>query len=480
MINLQPLRCLNRTIAGNKLWLFALTGASAAQTSAIAQQSPNIIYILADDLGIGDLGCYGQQKIKTPNIDRMAREGMLFTQHYSGSTVSAPSRSALLTGMHTGHTPIRGNQEVSPEGQEPIPAQVPTMAQLLKEAGYATGAFGKWGLGYPGSEGDPNMKGFDEFYGYNCQRQAHKYYPEYLYHNQTRVELPENKNFANKVYVQDLIHQQAIQFIEDNKNKPFYAYLSYVLPHAELAGPNDSILAMYAGKFDEKPYKGSNYGYGSCEMPHAMYAAMVTRLDAYVGEVMDLLVKQGIDKNTIVIFTSDNGGHMEGGNDPEFFNSNAQFTGYKRDLTEGGIRTPMVAWWPQTIQAGSISNHISAFWDVLPTATDMAGIKAPNNIDGISMLPTLTGKGKQKKHQYLYWEFHEMGGKRAIRQGNWKAIQLNYGKEQPDAIQLYDLSKDEGEQNNVANQHPKLVKKLAKMMDQARTPSKMFNFGRKN
>ncbi len=478
MINLQPQRCLNRNIMGNKLWLLALTGATIAQASATAQQPPNIIYILADDLGIGDLGCYGQQKIQTPNIDRMAREGMLFTQHYSGSTVSAPSRAALLTGLHSGHAPIRGNQEVDPEGQYPLPEQTWTIAQILKRAGYATGAFGKWGLGFPGSEGDPNMKGFDEFYGYNCQRQAHKYYPDHLYHNQLRVELPENENGSNTVYAQDLIHRQAIRFINENTSKPFFAFLSYVLPHAELAGPNDSIMAMYAGKFAETPYKGSKYSYGSCMMPRAMYAAMVTRLDAYVGEVLALLKMRGIERNTIVIFSSDNGGHKEGGNDPEFFNSNGDFSGYKRDLTEGGIRTPMVAWWPQTIQAGIVSDHISAFWDILPTTADIAGVEVPATIDGISMLPTLISRGRQKKHQYLYWEFHEMGGRRAIRQGNWKAIQHNYGKAQPDTIQLYDLSKDIAEQYDIASQHAKLVKRLANKMDRARTPSPLFNFGK--
>lgn len=455
----------------NKLLLMCIAG--ALPSTVAAQQQPNIIYILADDLGIGDLGCYGQQKIKTPNIDRMAEEGILFTQHYAGTTVSAPSRSALLTGLHTGHTPIRGNMEVKPEGQQPLPSSTVTIAKVLQQSGYSTGCFGKWGLGFPGSEGDPNNQGFDEFYGYNCQRMAHSYYPDHLYHNQERIMLDRES------YAQDLIHHQAVGFIQNNKNHPFFAFLSYVLPHAELKGPNDSIQAIYAGRFDERPFKGIPGSYSVCENPRATYAAMVTRLDAYVGEVMNLLENLGIAKNTIVIFSSDNGGHKEGGNDPEFFDSNGPFTGYKRDLTEGGIRTPLVAWWPGTIKPGSRSNHISAFWDMMPTFTDLAGVATPERTDGISMLPTLTGKGKQKKHKFLYWEFHELGGRRAIRMGKWKAIQLNYGKEKPDAVMLFDLTTDVAEQRNMAEENPKLVKRLAKMMDGARTPSELFNFGRK-
>ena len=289
-----------------------LAGMSACKDKAPEKEVPmNVIYILADDLGYGDIGCYGQQKIKTPNLDKMAREGMLFTQHYAGCTVSAPSRCSLMTGLHTGHSQIRGNKEIAPEGQQPMEADTYTLGKLMKSAGYATGIFGKWGLGYPGSSSVPSTMGFDEFFGYNCQRQAHSYYPDHLWHNNDTVFLSENDNNGRKVYSQDLIHEQALKFIRDNKDKPFYAMLTYTLPHAELNLPHDSIYQMYENTFEEVPYdKG---GYYPSEKPYASFAAMVTRLDKYVGDVMAELKELGLDKNTIVIFTSDNGPHREGG-----------------------------------------------------------------------------------------------------------------------------------------------------------------------
>lgn len=448
---------------------------------------PNIVYIIADDLGYGDLSCYGQTKFSTPNIDKMAENGMLFTQHYAGTTVCAPSRSSLMTGQHTGHTPIRGNKEWKPEGQWPIPDSTFTMAEMLKEAGYVTGAFGKWGLGYPGSEGDPNMQGFDQFFGYNCQRLAHNYYPAHLWDNQTKVMLEENTGDKFAQYAPKIIHEKALEFIDKNNpeisGKPFFLFYPNVIPHAELLLPEEN-LSEFRGKFEpEKVYKGAEPGdngfrtgsYGTQPESHAAFVAMVTLLDTQVGEIMEKLKELGLEKNTLVIFTSDNGPHKEGGADPDYFNSNGPLKGYKRDLYEGGIRVPMLALWDGKIVAGTESDHISAFWDVMPTVAEMAGVDAPKNIDGISFLPTLLGEN-QPEHNYLYWEFHEQGGKKALRKGDWKLVQLQVLNPEKTTVELYDLSKDIGEENNVAAENPEVVKELLELMDGARTESEVFSF----
>lgn len=454
-----------------------LAGMSACKKEAPAKEVPmNVIYILADDLGYGDIGCYGQQKIKTPNIDRMAQEGMLFTQHYAGCTVSAPSRCSLMTGLHTGHSQIRGNMEIEPEGQQPMVADTYTLGKLMKSAGYTTGIFGKWGLGYPGSSSVPSNMGFDEFFGYNCQRQAHSYYPDHLWHNNDTVFLHENDNEGRLVYSQDLIHEQALKFIRDNKDKPFYAMLTYTLPHAELNLPHDSIYRMYENAFEEVPYDGKT-GYHPSEKPYASFAAMVSRLDKYVGDVMAELKELGLDKNTIVIFTSDNGPHREGGANPDYFLSYGPLKGVKRDVYEGGIRVPMVAWCPDKIKAGVKNDHISAFWDVMPTLAELTGVTLPETGDGISFLPTLFSKDGQKQHEYLYWEFHELNGREALRCGNWKLIRQPIVGET--ILELYDLSSDIHEDNNLAQQNPEKVKELEVLMDGARTESPLFNFGRK-
>ena len=450
---------------------------------------PNIIYILADDLGYGDLGCYGQTIIQTPNIDRLAAEGIRFTRHYSGSTVSAPSRSALFTGFHTGNAPIRGNSaaiQIKPqnvEGQYPQPADTYTIAKMLKEGGYVTGCFGKWGLGFPGSEGAPENQGIDEFFGFNCQALAHNYYPYYLWHNKDTVWLKENEGLQKGAYAPDIIQTEALKFIRDNKDKPFFAYLPYILPHAELVSPDDDIQAMYKGKFTETPWQGVDSGpnyrqgpYESSPHPRTDFAAMVTRLDRYVGEIIDELKKLGLDKNTIVMFSSDNGPHREGGADPDFFKSYGPLRGIKRDLYEGGIRVPLIAWYPGKIKAGSVTDHISAFWDIMPTFAGLTGTKAAGNTDGISFVPTLFGKSKQKKHEYLYWEFHEQGGKTAVIKGNWKAIWLNVGNPEKTKIELYNLSDDIREENNIAKQHPEIVAELDQIMRKAHTDSKAFPF----
>ncbi len=457
--------------------------AGCAQSGQQKPMRPNIIYILADDLGYGDLGCYGQTMIKTPNIDRLAAEGIRFTQHYAGCTVSAPSRSSLMTGLHTGHSPIRGNREHKPEGQLPQPGDTYTVAKMLKAGGYATGCFGKWGLGYPGSKGAPENQGFDKFFGYNCQRLAHNYYPYYLWNNRDTVWLKGNEGTKTEDYAPDIIHREALQFIRSNKDRPFFAHLTYIIPHAELVNPDDSIAAEYAGNFPEKPFVGVDDGptyklggYGSTAHPKADFAAMITRLDAYVGEVAATLKELGLDENTIVIFSSDNGPHVEGGADPDFFKSYGPLRGVKRDLYEGGIRVPFIARYPGKIKAGSVSNHVSAFWDVMPTFAELTGTKAADNTDGISFLPALTGRAKQQQHEYMYWEFHEKGGKVAVRKGDWKAVWLNVGKPAEMHAELYDLSKDLHEDNNLAAQHPEIVAELYKIAKREHVDSEVFKF----
>jgi arylsulfatase A len=468
--------------------VFAIAGFTACKPDKPVVENdrplkPNIIYILADDLGYGDLSCYGQQKFSTPQIDKMAVEGMKFTQHYSGSTVCAPSRSSLLTGLHTGHTPIRGNKEVQPEGQWPLSDTIVTLPKLLKKAGYVNGLYGKWGLGYPGSEGDPNKQGFDEFFGYNCQRIAHHYYPYYIWHNQEKVYLKGNEGTATNDYAPEVIHQKALEFIENNKDTPFFLFYASLIPHAELLAPEE-YMAPFRGKFlPENKYKGVDSGekfrlgpYGSQNECHAAFAAMVTVLDTQVGDLIRKVRELGIENNTIIIFTSDNGAAKEGGANPEYFNSSGPLKGLKRDLYEGGIRVPMVAWWPGQIQPGSVSDHISSFWDVLPTFTELAGIDTPSGLDGISFLPSLLGKEGQKQHEHLYWEFHEMGGRIALRMGNWKAVKYNVNTANPRPTELYDLSKDIGENIDLATEYPEIVIRMEDIMKSSRIPSSVFTF----
>lgn len=442
-------------------------------------QRPNIVFILADDLGYGDVGAYGQQLIRTPHLDELAREGMTFTQMYAGTSVCAPSRSSLMTGQHTGHTYIRGNKEIRPEGQQPLPDSAITVAEVLRQAGYATGAFGKWGLGPVGSSGDPIRQGFDVFYGYNSQLESHRYYPTHLWDNDNRVALDHQD-----VYAPDLIQQKLLAFIDQQTGgRPFFLYAAYTLPHAELLVPDDSIFKSYKGRFPEKPFHGNDYGngatvggYTSQAYPHATYAAMVTRLDLYVGQILAKLKEKGLDKNTLIIFTSDNGPHIEGGNDPAFFHSSGGLRGVKRDLYEGGIREPFIARWPDRIEAGARSGFIGAFWDMFPTFAALAGVGSPS-LDGISMVPILTGKGRQATHPWLYWEFHEDGGRQAVRQGRWKAVRqhVDLGADQP--VELYDLETDPSEQHDVSAEHPDLVRTLAAIMQQAHVPSAIFPFG---
>jgi arylsulfatase A-like enzyme len=434
-----------------------------------ANHPPNIVFIIADDLGYGDLGCYGQRQIQTPNIDRLAREGLRFTSFYAGSTVCAPSRCVLMTGFHTGHPFIRGN------GKDNLRPQDVTVAELLRDAGYATGIFGKWGLGHEGSTGIPTRKGFGEFFGYLDQHHAHNYYPSFLVRNESRVSL---KNVvpgegewgqgvaAKKVeYSHDLISKEALAFIDRNKDRPFFLYLAWTIPHANNEAGKKGMevpdYGIYANRDWPEPQQG--------------HAAMITRMDADVGRLLELLAKRGVDDNTIVFFTSDNGPHREGGNDPDFNDSNGPLRGIKRDLTEGGIRVPMIVRWPGRIRRGTNSEFAGAFWDVMPTLAELAGTgdKVPKETDGLSFVPTLLGRGeKQRHHDNLYWAFYEGGGGRALRMGQWKAIQ------QPiDApVRLYDLKSDLGENRDVASEHSDLVARLVSQMDNAYTPSERWKF----
>ncbi|HTI12494.1 MAG TPA: arylsulfatase [Puia sp.] len=469
-----------RVFAG--AWLLLMMGAiSHAQSPT----RPNIIFILADDLGYGDLGCYGQQKIETPHIDKLARQGLRFTQFYAGTAVCAPSRASFMTGMHTGHTPIRGNRGFEPEGQYPLPDSTRTIARVLQDHGYITADFGKWGLGYPGSSGEPLKQGMSIFYGYNCQSLAHNYYPDHLWQNDQRVELAANKT-GDSIYSADLIHQRALQFLQAPKQHPFFLFLSYTLPHAALSVPHDSVYEYYVRKFNEPARQQSQtrqYERAAFEpYPHAAYAAMVARLDKYVGEVAGEVDRQGIAGNTLILFSSDNGPHREGGNEPEFFDSDGIFRGIKRDLYEGGIRVPFIASWKGKIKEGATSNFAGAFWDLFPTFEEMAGISETSEataratgkpaLDGISILPTLLGQNSQPQHDYLYWEFHENDGRQAIRWKQWKGVRLNVSKQQDAPLELYDLDKDPSEKNNLATQHPDLVKKMLTLMRQAHTPDK--------
>lgn len=464
-------------------------------------KKPNIIYILADDLGYSEIGCFGQQKIETPNIDRLAQEGMRFTNHYSGQAVSAPSRCVLFTGLHTGHAYIRGNDEVasrgavwsheamladsSLEGQRPVPANTIMIPRKLKEAGYTTACIGKWGLGYPGSISTPNKMGFDFFYGYNCQRQAHTYFPPFLYRNECREYLDnkllipgtkidkgadprDEKSYAKytqKQYAPDLMYKEILSFVERSKDKPFALFWTTPVPHVPLQAP-ESLVKHYVEKFgDEEPYLG-NKGYFPCRYPRATYAAMISYWDQQIGGLVQKLKDLGLYENTIIIYTSDNGPTFNGGSDSPFFNSANPFKcewGWgKCSLREGGIRVPMIASWPGHIPAGTESDHLSAFWDIMPTMCDIAGVEPPQT-DGISMLPTmLNKKAEQVEHDFLYWEYPEAGGQKAVRMGKWKAFVKDVRKGNTE-VELYDLSVDEREQVNVADQHKDIIEKVLKI-----------------
>jgi arylsulfatase A-like enzyme len=449
-------------------------GEAAEETSlAVAADRPNIIFILADDLGYGELGCYGQTVIQTPFIDQMAAEGMRFTNHYAGSTVCAPSRCCLMTGLHTGHAYVRGNTEVKPMGQLPLPEGTATLPRMLQQAGYTTALIGKWGLGGPGSPGTPNNQGFDYFFGYLCQRHAHNHYPAFLFRNDERVAL-RNVVESDRLdgagvatskgeYAYDLMEAEALEFLGANKDRPFFLYLAVTLPHANNeAGVNGMEVPDY-GEYADKDWPQAEKG----------RAAMISRLDRGVGRILRRVKNLGLDENTLVFFASDNGPHREGGSDPNFFDSNGSLRGIKRDLYEGGIRVPLIARWPGRVEAGAVADHVSAFWDFFPTLAVLSGGEAPAGTDGVCMAPTLLGiPRKQKQHEYLYWEFHERGFAQAVRWGQWKAVRLPSGK-----LELYDLTADPGETKDVAADHRDVVIKIRNYLAEARTESPHWPVG---
>jgi len=426
---------------------------------------PNIVFILADDLGYGHLGFNGQEVIKTPELDKMASEGLRFDQAYSGSTVCAPSRSVLMTGQHTGHTTVRAN--FGPDGGRiPLNESDVTVAEALQAAGYVTGMIGKWGLGEPGTTGLPNDQGFDHWFGYLNQHNAHSFYPPYLWRNDRMVYFNENENGQRNTYTPDLFIEDALQFIRSNKDKPFFLYLPFTLPHTELAARAD-MLEQYRGKFEDVSFPAYK-GRPAVEEVKATYAAMVSTLDHDVGRVMRELEKQGIAENTIVIFTSDNGAATEDGAVAEYFNGSGPFRGIKRDLYEGGIRVPLVVKWPGKIGAGRLDKTSQvAFWDFLPTLAELAGAETPDGVDGISIVPGLLDDTQVGSDRPLYWEFQknpESDIKQAVRWGRWKAVRLS--PQTP--LEIYDLQTDVGETQNVAEQHPDLVDKFESYLLTAR------------
>lgn len=477
------------------------------------KSKPNIIFILCDDMGYGDLACYGQKYIKTPNIDKMASEGMLFTQAYAGSPVSAPSRSTIMTGQHSGHGHVRGNKEYwgkSPlmkygdndeytvVGQEPYDPNHIILPEIMKKNGYTTGMFGKWAGGYEGSSSTPDKRGIDEFYGYICQFQAHLYYPNFLnrYSKSVgdtatiRITLDDNIDYPmfgddyrkRTQYSADMIHHEALKWLDkQSTDKPFYGFFTYTLPHAELVQPNDSILKFYKKKFFHDKTWGGNKGgrYNEAVHTHAEFAGMITRLDAYIGEIMAKLKAKGLDENTIVIFSSDNGPHEEGGADPEFFGRDGKLRGLKRQCYEGGIRVPFIVRWPGKIKAGTVNDHQLAFYDIMPTFCDIISDKKfPKEyinkelegdcFDGISFLPTLTGDDeKQKEHEFLYWEFHETN-QMAVRMGDWKLV-VKKG-----ITHLYNLKNDLHEDYDIAGQNPDIVNRMVDIIYQEHKPNDLF------
>ena len=455
-----------------QVWLISqvLTLSMATLLLGAEGEKPNLVYLLLDDAGYGDLSCYGQQKFATPNMDRLAAEGLRFTQHYSGSTVCAPTRCCLMTGVHTGHSYVRGNREVRPEGQSPMPSDIVTLPRLLKQAGYTTGAFGKWGLGAPGSPSDPAHH-FDVFFGYNCQREAHTYYPKHLWNNFEKVPLDGQTHSA------DVIMSEALEFVRANQEKPFFLFLPVTIPHAAMHA-TEEYLAPFRKKFPQFENKVGRYANTETKNPIAAFAGMMTQVDAHLGQLMQLLDELNLDDRTLVMLSSDNGPHKEGGHDPKFFDSNGPLRGHKRDLYEGGVRAPLIARWPGKIAEGNESAMISAHWDMLPTFCELAGVAVPQLVDGVSLVPELTGQSdKQRQHEYLYWEFYEQGGKRAARFGDWKAVQLNVNKDRNAPIELYFLPEDIGETNNVADDHPEVVARAIKVFADAHTPSEFWSFG---
>lgn len=459
-------------------WVLAAGCQTARVRSFPKTQPPNIVFILADDLGYGDIGPYGQRQVPTPHLDRLAAAGLRFTQFYAGAPVCAPSRCALFTGRHTGHAYIRGNREIRPMGQQPLPDSLTTFAADFQRAGYFTAMIGKWGLGGPGSGSTPNDKGFDYFYGYLCQRHAHNYYPSFLYENDRRFTLPNvvpnekpdgtGRASVRQAYVPDLMEQQAMRFLDEHRREPFLLMLTTALPHANgEAGPEGMEVPAYEA-FTRPEWPAPQRG----------LASMISRLDGLVGRLRARLEQLGLAENTIIVFTSDNGPHREGGNDPTFFHSSGPLRGLKRDVYEGGIRVPLLVAWPGRITPGTEEHFVGAFWDLPATLAELAGLKTLPATDGRSFARLLTQRQAPAPAPYWYWEFHEGGGKQGLRQGDWKAVRLHVDSLPHGPLELYDLRTDPGETRNVATGHPAVVRRLDSLMQQAHVPSQLFPFGR--
>ncbi|MEC8825847.1 MAG: arylsulfatase [Verrucomicrobiota bacterium] len=485
--------------------LFFLAASIALLTGAGAAEKPNIVFILADDLGFRELGCYGQEKIQTPRIDQLAREGMKFTRAYSGSPVCAPSRCVLMTGKHPGHAIVRNNRAMTPEGQYPIPKSEETIAELLAQEGYISGAFGKWGLGNIWSEGNPNEQGFEKFFGYNCQAHAHSYYPATLWDNDQKYPLkndppvpghaglvggsdPRNPAsydiFKGQDYASDHIANQALQFIKDNKDRPFFLYYPSLIPHVALHVPDEDLKPYLDEGWNDPPFtRERGYGYTPHFTPRAAYAAMITRLDTYVGRVMDLIDELGLTDNTIVVFSSDNGTtHLKNEVDYDFFASVGELRGLKGQLWEGGIRVPQIVKWPGKVEAGSTTDQVTGFEDWLPTLLDLigAGEAVPEEVSGISIADTLLGN-EQEERGFLYREFQGYRGQQAVWLGNrWKGIRtdiLKKGNKEPLKIELFDMESDPSESTDVAAANPEMVSEIKALMSSERSVSEEFQMG---
>jgi len=477
------------------LWAFMLVSCglvefSRGEVTDRANRPPNIVLIMADDLGYGELGSYGQTKIKTPVLDQLARDGMRFTNFYCGNAVCAPSRCVLMTGKHSGHAYVRNNGDPGKmlpitkslgaefPGQNPLPAEEVTIAEMLKQKDYATAAIGKWGLGHFGSSGDPNLQGFDLFYGFNCQRHAHNHYPKFLWRNRTKETLPGNdRTLSGDTFSQDRFREVALEFIDENKDRPFFLYLPFAIPHLAIQVPEDE-LAQYADSIEEEEYM--HRGYIKHPQPRAGYAAMITHMDRDIGAILDRIDQYGLTNDTLVLFTSDNGPTYDrlGGSDSEYFNSALHLRGFKGSLYEGGIRVPMIVRWPGKVAAGTTSDYVGAFYDFMPTFAEATGTISPRNIDGLSILPELLGKS-QPAHDYLYWEFPAYGGQQALRAGKWKAVRQNLQRsrvENAGELELYNLELDPSESKNVAVENAEIASRLSKWMQQARVPSAKFPF----
>ena len=491
--------CYNQAVKTLVMGALLLLAATCQLLGAMYQPTPpvrppNIVVILADDLGYGDIGPYGQQKIRTPRLDRMAAEGMRFSEYYAGSTVCAPSRATLLTGRHTGHAYVRDNHELGgfldeeERGQLALPPDHPTVARWLRDRGYTTAVVGKWGLGGPESTGVPTKQGFDYFLGYLDQKQAHNYYPTHLWKNEERFPLknayfsPHQKHegnpddpgayrkYSGNEYAIDVMTREAVSWLRSNATKPFFLYFTPTIPHVALQAP-DNAIKQYEGAFPETPYLGDRQ-YLPQRTPRAAYAAMITYLDAQVGQILDTLRETGVDDNTLVIFTSDNGATFDVGGAPtQFFESNGRLRGHKTNLYEGGIRVPLIARWPGHIRAGSTTAQVAAHWDLWATFAEVVGGTPPADQDGISILPTLLARGGQRQHEALYWEFHAGGASQAVRMGRWKGVRTQIVKKPDAPIELYDLVADEHETKDVAAAHPDVVRRIESLMRTSRTPS---------